>query len=219
MRTNDAPAAWLDVRHTINGSVNAAQLPTSNAVPSTPQKPMIVVSPLVHLDATVARHRPSHVLTLLSPGQEESARREPPSEQHLRLYFHDITEARDGLIAPDRDSVSAILDFARGWAGAPPMLVHCWAGISRSSAAAFMIACARNPGLEHDVAEELRGRAPFATPNRLMVALADDVLQRSGRMVEAIQRIGRGADAFEGSPYALPASFSASTMRMSTPPS
>jgi predicted protein tyrosine phosphatase len=180
---------------------------------------MIVVSPLQHLDATVARHRPSHVLTLLSPGHQESARRDPPFAQHLQLYFHDITEARDGLIAPDRESVGAILDFARNWTGARPMLVHCWAGISRSSAAAFMIACARNPGCEHDIADELRRRAPFATPNRLMVALADDGLQRSGRMVEAIERIGRGADAFQGSPYVLPASFPASTMRMSTPPS
>jgi predicted protein tyrosine phosphatase len=180
---------------------------------------MIVVSPLEHLDATIARHRPSHVLTLLSPGHEESAPREPPFEQRLYLYFHDITVARDGLIAPDRESVGAILDFVRSWTGVRPMLVHCWAGISRSSAAAFMIACARNPGCERDIADELRRRAPFATPNRLMVALADDVLQRSGRMLEAIERIGRGADAFRGSPYDLPTSFPASTMRMSTPPS
>jgi predicted protein tyrosine phosphatase len=180
---------------------------------------MIVVSPLEHLDATVARHRPSHVLTLLSPGHQENAPREPALEQHLQLYFHDITETRPGLIAPDREGVAAIVDFARSWTGARPMLVHCWAGISRSSAAAFMIACARNDGFERAVADELRRRAPFATPNRLMVALADTVLQRSGRMVEAIERIGRGADAFQGSPYELPASFPASTTRMSTPPS
>ena len=180
---------------------------------------MIVVSPLEHLDATATRYRPSHVLTLLSPGHEASAPRQPPFVQPLQLYFHDITEARDGLIAPDHESVGAILDFARSWTGERPMLVHCWAGISRSSAAAYMIACARNDGFERDIADELRRRAPFATPNRLMVELADNVLQRSGRMVEAAERIGRGADAFQGSPYELPASFSASTMRMSTPPS
>jgi predicted protein tyrosine phosphatase len=180
---------------------------------------MIVVSPLEHLDATATRHRPSHVLTLLSPGHEDDPRQEPPFEQHLQLYFHDITEAREGLIAPDHGTVGAILDFARNWTGARPMLVHCWAGISRSSAAAYMIACARNPGCESDIAGELRRRAPFATPNRLMVILADDVLQRSGRMVEAIARIGRGDDAFQGVPYEMPASFPASTTRISTPPS
>jgi predicted protein tyrosine phosphatase len=180
---------------------------------------MIVVTPLDHLDTTATRHRPSHVLTLLSPDHDKSARREPPFEQHLQLYFHDITEARAGLIAPDRGSVGAILDFAQNWSGARPLLVHCWAGISRSSAAAFMIACARNLGCERDIADELRCRAPFATPNRLMVALADDMLQRCGRMVEAIDGIGRGADAFQGTPYELPASFPGSTTRSSTPPS
>jgi predicted protein tyrosine phosphatase len=180
---------------------------------------MIVVCPLEHLDATATRHRPSHVLTLLSPGHEDRAPREPSFGQHLQLYFHDITGARDGLIPPNVESVGAILDFARSWTGARPMLVHCWAGISRSSAAAYMIACARNPGCEPEIADALRQRAPFATPNPLIVALADDVLRRSGRMVDAIARIGRGADAFQGSPYALPASFSASTMRISTPPS
>jgi predicted protein tyrosine phosphatase len=180
---------------------------------------MIVVTPLQHLEATVARHRPSHVLTLLSPGHEDSAQPGPLFEQHLQLYFHDIAEAKPGLIAPDRESVGAILDFARNWTGARPLLVHCWAGISRSSAAAFMIACARNPGHESHIADDLRRHAPFATPNCLMVALADDLLQRAGRMVEAIERIGRGADAFQGTPYELPASFPTSTTRMSTPPS
>jgi predicted protein tyrosine phosphatase len=180
---------------------------------------MIVVTPLEYLAATADRHRPSHVLTLLSPGHDQTGQYEPPFEQHLQLYFHDITEARAGLIAPDRESVGAILDFAQDWTGTRPLVVHCWAGISRSSAAAFMIACARNPGQESNIASELRRRAPFATPNRLMVALADDVLQRAGRMIAAIDRIGRGADAFQGVPYQLPISFPASTIRTSTPPS
>jgi predicted protein tyrosine phosphatase len=167
---------------------------------------MIVVSPLQHLDTTVARHRPSHVLTLLSPGHEGSARREPPFEQHLALYFHDITAARPNLTPPTRDDVGAILDFAQDWRGAHPLLVHCWAGISRSSAAAYMIACARHPGAEDTIADELRRRAPFATPNPLLVALADDVLARSGKMIEAIARIGRGAEACLGSVYQLPVS-------------
>jgi predicted protein tyrosine phosphatase len=170
-------------------------------------KSMIVVSPLHHLDATAARHRPSHVLTLLSPGHEPDAGQQPRFDRHLQLFFHDITESRDDLIAPDAEAIDAILAFARGWTGSSPMLVHCWAGISRSSAAAFIIACARNPGCENVIADELRRRAPFATPNRLMVALADAQLQRAGRMIAAIERIGRGAEAFAGSPYELPVVF------------
>jgi predicted protein tyrosine phosphatase len=180
---------------------------------------MIVVSPLEHLDVAAARHLPSHVVTLLSPGHDNGALRKPSVEHHLRLYFHDITEAKPDLIAPTAGDIGAILDFARGWTAARPLLVHCWAGISRSSAAAYMIACARNPGREVDIADELRRRAPFVTPNRLMIALADEMLQCAGRMNDAIARIGRGAEASSGSPYTLPVSFPTSTVRISTPPS
>jgi predicted protein tyrosine phosphatase len=86
-------------------------------------------------------------------------------------------------------------------------VIHCWAGISRSSAAAYVLACDRNPGFELEIAGELRHRAPSVTPNSLMVRLADDLLGRNGRMVQAIERIGRGADAFEGQPYRLPLSW------------
>jgi predicted protein tyrosine phosphatase len=180
---------------------------------------MIVVSSLSHLEATAAQYQPSHVLTLLSPGHQESASREPPFERHLQLAFHDITEMRPGLTAPDHAAIGAIFDFARDWTAARPLLVHCWAGISRSSAAAYMIACARIPGRERDIAGELRRQAPFATPNRLMVALADQILARGGRLIAAIEEIGRGAEASEGVPYTLPVSFPVSTTRISTPPS
>ena len=79
-----------------------------------------------------------------------------PAERHVRLAFHDIVEAVPGLVAPDRQMMQAILDFGRAERPAP-MLIHCWAGISRSSAAAFAIACDRNPGFEHDIAD---GAAP-----------------------------------------------------------
>ena len=100
--------------------------------------------------------------------------------------------------------MEAVLDFGRRCDDQRSLLIHCWAGISRSSAAAYAIACDRTPGFERDIAIELRRRSPSATPNRLMVRLADDLLQRYGRMVDAIEGIGRGAEAREGEPYALP---------------
>lgn len=147
-----------------------------------------------------------HLLTLLSPGHEEDGRQMPGCARHLTLSFHDIAEARPGLVAPDAAIMQAILDFARA-ARDNDILIHCLAGISRSSAAAYAIACDHNPGFERQIADELRRRALSVTPNRLMVALADELLGRNGRMTEAIHRIGRGADACEGEPYRLPLSW------------
>ena len=50
----------------------------------------------------------------------------------------------------------------------------------------------------------MRWLSPSATPNIRLVTLADAMLGRQGRMIEAIEAIGRGADAFEGVPFALP---------------
>ena len=88
-------------------------------------------------------------------------------------------------------------------------MVHCWAGISRSTAAAYTALCAINP----EVPEELIARAParglaHRLPNRLMIRLADDALGRRGRMVRAIEGIGRGVMATEAVPFSLRADHS-----------
>jgi predicted protein tyrosine phosphatase len=168
--------------------------------------PCLYVCPLSGLSGVAAGLNRFDLLTLLSPDHKGEDHRALACERHRELSFHDITEARPGLVAPDSAMMQSILDFGRA-ARDRTMLIHCWAGISRSSAAAYVIACDRNQGFERDIAEELRRRAPAVTPNRLMVSLADDLLGRGGRMAQAIDWIGRGADAFEGEPYQLPLSW------------
>jgi predicted protein tyrosine phosphatase len=165
---------------------------------------MIYVSSLSALNSITTRLQNYDLLTLLSPDYPPVDWSAYACERHIRLAFHDIVEPMPGLVAPDRDMMQAVLDFGRNSEHQRALLIHCWAGISRSSAAAFAIACDRNPGFERDIAAELRRRAPYATPNRLMVRLADDLLERNGRMIEAIDGIGRGAEAREGEPYELP---------------
>ncbi len=161
---------------------------------------ILAVCPLSRLDEHLAAHRPSHLVSLLSPTAEPS-----PVEgvERLHLAFHDIAEPRAGLIAPSADTIAALLAFAEGWTGERPLLLHCYAGVSRSTAAAFILACARRPDRdEAELAQDLRRLSPSATPNRLMVALADAAQGREGRMSAAIEAIGRGADCFEGEAFA-----------------
>jgi predicted protein tyrosine phosphatase len=165
---------------------------------------MIHVCSLSGLDAVAAGLGSFDLLTLLSPSAGATDWSALSCRRHLRLAFHDIVEPTRDLIAPDDVTIQAILNFGREATPKIPLLIHCWAGISRSSAAAYIIACDRNPGFEEAIAGELRARSPVVTPNKLMVALADDFLNRNGAMTAAIHRIGRGADAFEGAPYQLP---------------
>lgn len=170
----------------------------------TSEDAVIHVTGLTGLAPTAARLGEVDLLTLMSPGHSDDDWQGVARRRHVILMFNDITEPREGLVPPDGDVVAAILAFGRDASDRTPLLVHCWAGISRSSAAAYIMACDRHPRMEADIAWELRRRAPFATPNRLMVALADAQLGRGGAMTAAIAAIGRGAEAFEGTPYTLP---------------
>lgn len=174
----------------------AAALPLGNDA--------IHIAPLSAVDRVAQHLRSYDLLTLLSPDTDAAALAALTPRRRLHLTFHDIVEAREGLILPSGEMIAAMLDFGRARARELPLLIHCWAGISRSSAAAYILACDAQPGRESEIANELRARAPFVTPNRLMVVLADDLLGRNGAMVDAVARIGRGAEAFEGLPYRLP---------------
>lgn len=125
-------------------------------------------------------------------------------ERHLFVAVSDIIDEMDGQILPGETHVATLLDFVEKWDREDPLLIHCFAGISRSTAAAFISACALRPDRpEAEIAQTIRDVSPTATPNARLVAVADTMLGRKGRMIEAIERIGRGEDSAEGVPFAL----------------
>lgn len=163
----------------------------------------LIVAPLHEVAGMMARHQPSHLISLASPGHVDAALVDPPLHR-LDLRFNDFAEPREGLTPPTEADVAALLAFAEGWDGARPLLIHCWAGVSRSTAAAYAVACAKSaPGREQVWAERLRLAAPTATPNPLIVALADRLLKRDGAMSRAVAAIGRGAETAWGAPFEL----------------
>jgi predicted protein tyrosine phosphatase len=164
----------------------------------------IHVCPMVKVPATVELAGANHLLTILSPDTEFTRPVSIVAANHLHLAMHDIVDELDGHIPPGRDHVEALIDFGDRWDRATPLVINCFAGISRSTAAAYIIAAALEPSRsEHELAAELRRLSPSATPNMRLIRLADDILGRSGRMRRAIEAIGRGEDAFEGTPFAL----------------
>jgi predicted protein tyrosine phosphatase len=121
---------------------------------------------------------------------------------HLKLTMHDIAAPVDGMKPPGTDQVEQLIRFVESWNRKAPMLIHCWAGISRSTASAFITQCLHRPNsTEKELADELRDLSPSATPNPLIIAHADALMGRNGRMISAIENIGRGANAFEGNVF------------------
>jgi predicted protein tyrosine phosphatase len=167
----------------------------------------LIVCSLSDMPGVVRRRQASHLVTLIDPGATVERPLSVPENRHLRLDFDDISMPMEGYRAPDEAAVAQILEFGRAWDASAPMVVHCFAGISRSTASAFAIACDRNPEIaEGQIALALRQAASHASPNRRIVALADDLLGRRGRMVDAIEAIG-AVFAPSGVPFDLPVRF------------
>lgn len=172
----------------------------------------IIVCPLSRAPEIARENKPSHVVSLLDPGTPFPALGYD-CDRHLCLEIHDIEAEMDGLDACCGGRMRRILDFVGAWDRDLPILIHCYAGISRSTATAFITACAHNPGQdEEEIALALRAASPTASPNRRFIALADATLGRNGRMTRAIERIGRGPpwqEVGEATPFMLQSRFAA----------
>ena len=164
----------------------------------------IHVCSLVRIEETVRTTGARTLVTLINAGTPVPRPAAISPERHLHVSMSDIVEAADGHILPHDDHVGELLRFVAAWDRREPILIQCWAGVSRSTAAAFVTACTLNPARsEFEIARAIREASPTATPNARLVELADRRLGRGGRMVAAVRAIGRGVDCFEGVPFAL----------------
>ena len=163
---------------------------------------MIHVCSLADLPSTVEATGARHILTVMGNISKVLRPRSVLEENHLMISMDDIVEPAEGFVAPSSDHIERVLTFVRKWDRAAPLVIHCYAGISRSTASAFMTACALNPHRnELSIARQIRQASPSASPNRLIVTLADQALGRNGRMVAALDEIGPGSMTIEGRPF------------------
>jgi len=134
----------------------------------------------------------THVLSILDPEWPD-----PDAflafSPHVRAVFrfHDEIEPRAGVILPQKADIEAILAFGRD-AGDDlrHLLIHCHAGISRSTASMLMILAQAHPQeSEDEIVDRLMRIRPQAWPNSRMIAFADTLLARDGRLSAAVARI------------------------------
>ena len=165
----------------------------------------IYVCPLSLVDWAIDSLGASHLITLINHDTMIETPAEIAPDNHLRLAMNDIVDPMPGMVLPNEDHVADLLEFTDDWKCDAPMLIHCWAGISRSTAAAFVALCHLNPDVDESIiARQLRAASPTAYPNRRIISLADHALSRSGRMIEAVDSMGRGEMTIEAEMFRLP---------------
>jgi predicted protein tyrosine phosphatase len=129
----------------------------------------------------------THILSILDPEWPDPEAFQA-FDPHFRatLRFHDAIEPGPDILLPQKADVEAILTFGRDAAEAGGLLIHCHAGISRSTAATLMILAQARPNEEEDgLADRLLQTRPQAWPNSRMMAFADELLDRRGRLMAA----------------------------------
>jgi predicted protein tyrosine phosphatase len=147
----------------------------------------------------------THVLSIMDPGwPEPEALRSFDVHRRLKLRFHDVIDPSPEWIAPERWDVELLLAFGRNLGTVrsdigeeaihPHLLVHCHAGVSRSTAAAILLLAQRDPVMpaEDAVLEVVRLR-PQAWPNLRMIEFGDELLGRDGEIVSAVVGLYRMA--------------------------
>jgi predicted protein tyrosine phosphatase len=152
---------------------------------------MIYVCNLQNLASHIRALNPSHLVSLVTEEEQPATPAGMLVERHLRVVIHDINEPLLGHILADEQHVAGLVEFVRAWPhDEAPLLIHCMAGISRSTAAALIALVTKAGGREGEAAEQVRRAAPHAYPNRRMIALADQVLRCEGRLIAAREAMG-----------------------------
>lgn len=173
---------------------------------------MIVVSPLSKVADAVKAHAPGSAISIMDHGARPPCIDGVPAERHLVLNLKaHVSPASEQTGA--RETIERLLAFIKTWAasdngsatGSGPLLIHCNHGLNRSPAAAFVVQCALNPDADEiELAAALRAAAQCADPCAFMVSQADELLERDGRMIEAITVIPFARCAAEGDIFTLP---------------
>src|ERR1700745_949831 len=126
---------------------------------------MIHVCSLSALPETVRLTGASHVLTVMANVEQVMRPVSVLPANHLKVSMDDITEEMDGFVAPSEGHIERVRNFVRGWDRGAPLVVHCYAGISRSTASAFAAVCALNPHRDEiSIARLIREASPIAAP-------------------------------------------------------
>ena len=139
----------------------------------------------------------THVLSILDPDYPDPVAFAAFAPHHrLVLRFNDIIEPEPNRRAPTRVDVERVLDFARALheTADPSLLIHCHAGVSRSTASAALILAQAEPTRPaKDILAAILGIRPHAWPNLRILEFGDAILGRNGEIVAAASTVYRGA--------------------------
>ena len=144
----------------------------------------IRVTCLPQAQSVAAEWRARLVVSLLDPDLPRSAHPKIPDCRHQIFLFHDQErqDATGHFLEMLRPVLELVADHLAS--GDPKLLIHCHAGVSRSTALAYgAISMLLGPGKEKESFESLLEITHKPWPNRRVVECIDDMLGRNGALL------------------------------------
>ncbi len=145
------------------------------------REPAIIISSIYHLSEVI--EQADAVISILG-SSDKLIFPDVGSRPVLRLKFDDVGYASGKLVAPSRERIANLIDFARGWNRVGTLLLHCRAGSSRSPAAAMIAAATLGWPYGADLALRVRTSKAYFRPNETMLKLADGLFGISPGLVD-----------------------------------
>ncbi|MXY54175.1 MAG: protein tyrosine phosphatase [Gammaproteobacteria bacterium] len=149
----------------------------------------IIISGLADMPGLVRDFSVRDLVSVIHPQAQPRTPPEVDPARHYRCSVHDIVQPSPGKISAQTKDIEALIKFLDTWDSEVPLLVHCLAGVSRSTAVA-LVAHTLKTGDPRKSAQTLREASPYAWPNRRILALADSILGLDGELTEAREAMG-----------------------------
>jgi len=149
----------------------------------------IVVCSRSAVSRKTTQHSVTHVLSLLDPGKTPYLHPHTNRQNWLLLHFEDNLEEHEKN-SPTREHVARILEWGQTIPDDAVVLVHCEAGVSRSTAAALALLVQKH-GIDKidECIQLLLEVRPVACPNKLIAKFADEQLGCEGKLLIASEKI------------------------------
>ena len=126
------------------------------------------------------------IITIEDTTIREPFRVQTDEPKQLILRFDDINEPMDDYVIPQMSHIKRALEFADKFEDGS-LLIHCHAGISRSSATALAVIAKRlGSGKEEAAVNTLEHINPNCRPNKSIVEMADELLERDGKLYKEV---------------------------------
>ena len=165
---------------------------------------MLIVSSLETARCAFDRYKPATVISLLSEDETLPVFAGLAPGAHHRLYV-ERESCATSICDAARKRAGELIDIAAKINADDNVLIHCKRGVARSTAATFIILCIKHPDTDElTLMKRLRKAAPHADPCPLLVNYADDLLDRDGRMSDALDELGPPTTVLSAAPVAIP---------------